>query len=57
MHSLLYYIKRVQTKRLSRKVLASYVIYKEVSTNTVTMWLKNVLQLSGISTDTFKAHS
>lgn len=57
MHTLLYYIKSVQTKRLSRKVLVSYVTYKEVSTSTVARWLKNVLQLSGISTDTFKAHS
>ena len=57
MHTLLYYITRVQTKRLSRKVLVSYVTYKEVSMSTVARWLKNVLQLSGISTDTFKAHS
>ena len=57
MHTLLYYIKRVQTKRLSRKVLVSYVTYKEKSMNTVARWLKNVLQLSGISTDTLKAHS
>ena len=57
MHTLLHYIKVRQGKRLSRKVLVSYVTYKEVSNSTVARWLKCVLELSGINTETFKAHS
>ena len=57
MHTLLHYIKVRQGKRLSRKVLVSYVTFKEVSTSTVARWLKCVLEMSGINTKTFKAHS
>ena len=57
LHTLLYYIKKTDSIRLSRKVLVSYVTFKEVTSSTVARWLKNVLQLSGINTNTFKAHS
>ncbi|MEW8548627.1 MAG: hypothetical protein AB2693_34430 [Candidatus Thiodiazotropha sp.] len=57
MHTLLYYIDKTLKFRLSRKVLVSYVTYKEVSTSTIARWLKNILDLSGINTETFKAHS
>lgn len=57
MHTLLHYINRTADCRLSRKVLISYVTFKAVSSSTVARWLKSVLELSGINTDTFKAHS
>ncbi|MCG7879448.1 MAG: tyrosine-type recombinase/integrase [Candidatus Thiodiazotropha taylori] len=57
MHTLLFYLEKVQTKRLSKKVLVSYVTYKEVCTSTVARWLKSILELSGIDTKVFKAHS
>ena len=57
MHTLLHYIKVTETKRRSSKVIISYVTFKEVSTSTIVSWLKSVLKLSGICTETFKAHS
>ena len=57
MHTLLHYIKVTEDRRCSREVLISYLTSKKVSTSTVARWLKCVLQLSGINTDTFKAHS
>ena len=35
----------------------SYATYNKVTTGTVARWLKLVLNLSGIDTDKFKAHS
>ena len=57
MHTLLYYIKATDSCRLSRKVLVSYVTFKPVTTSTIARWLRCVLELSGIDTDVFKAHS
>lgn len=57
MHTLLYYIKCTKHLRKSRQLLISYVSYDKVSTSTVARWLKTVLQLSGIDSSVFKAHS
>ena len=57
MHTLLYYIKKTERYRLSRHVLVSYVTFRNVTTSTVARWLKCVLDLSGIDTGVFKAHS
>ena len=56
-HTILHYIKVTETKRRSSKVIISYVTFKEVSTSTIARWLKSVLKLSGICTETFKARS
>jgi hypothetical protein len=57
MHTLLHYITRTKSVRKSQKVLVSFVTFKEVTTSTVARWLRCVLNLSGIDTDRFKAHS
>lgn len=57
MHTLLYYIQKTASCRLSRNVLISYVTFKAVSSSTVARWLKCILEMSGIDTNTFKAHS
>lgn len=57
MHTLLHYIKVTEKLRLSRNVFVSYVTYKVVCTSTLARWLKTVLELSGIDSSRFKAHS
>lgn len=57
MHTLLHYINVTRSLRQSRSVLISYVTFKAVTTSTIARWLKTVLDLSGINTNTFKAHS
>ena len=57
MHTLLHYLKVTKKLRCTRNVLISYVTYNKVTTSTVARWLKLVLNLSGIDTDKFKAHS
>jgi hypothetical protein len=57
MHTMLFYLSRTESVRLSRKLLISYVTFKSVSTSTVARWLRTVLDLSGIDTNKFKAHS
>lgn len=57
MHTLLFYIRKTRCCRLSSKVLVSYITYKAVSTSTVARWLKSTLELSGVNTEIFKAHS
>ena len=57
MHTLLHYLKVTRKLRRTRNVLVSYVTYDKVTTSTVARWLKLVLNLSGIDTDKFKAHS
>ena len=57
MHTLLYYIDRTEKVRLSRQVFISYVTFKAVTSSTVARWLKTILDLSGIDTKVFKAHS
>ena len=57
MHILLHYIDRTKEHRLSSKIFISYITYKAVTTSTIARWLKKVLELSGIDTEIFKAHS
>jgi len=57
LHSMLFYIRVTKPLRKSSKVFISYVTYKEVTTSTIARWLKTVLQMSGIDTKYFKAHS
>jgi hypothetical protein len=57
MHTLLYYIKATKVLRKSRQLLISYVTFEKVTTSTVARWLKSVLDLAGIDTGIFKAHS
>ena len=51
------YLKRTKCLRESRKLLVSYVTYKGVSSSTIARWLTKVLDLAGINTSVFKAHS
>ena len=57
MHTLLYYINRTASLRSSRKVFISFVTFKEVTTCTLARWLRTVLELSGIDSEVYKAHS
>ncbi|XP_052239900.1 uncharacterized protein LOC127850683 [Dreissena polymorpha] len=57
LHSLLFYIRVTKPLRKSSKLFISYVTYKAVTSSTIARWLKSVLDLSGINTDYFKAHS
>ena len=56
-YTLLLYVEKTKESRLSRNVLVSYITFKDVTTSTVARWLRCVLDLSGINTDKFKAHS
>ena len=57
MHTLIKYINRTRKHRKSRQLLVSYVSFMPVTSSTIARWLKEVLSLSGIDTNTFKAHS
>lgn len=57
MHTLLYYIQKTSSLRFSDKVFVSYVTFHSVTTSTLARWLKTVLELSGIDTSVYKAHS
>lgn len=57
MHSLLYYISVTKEIRKSQQVFISYATYNSVTTTTIARWLRTVLELSGINTSVFKAHS
>lgn len=57
MHTLLAYLCATEARRLSDFVFVSYITYKNVSSCTIARWLKLVLELSGINTGIFKAHS
>jgi hypothetical protein len=57
MHTLLFYLSVTKSLRKSDQVLISYVTYNAVTTSTVARWLKIVLNLAGIDTSVFKAHS
>lgn len=56
-HTLLHYINVTKSVRKSQKLLISYETYKAVTTSTIARWLKSVLDMSGIDTKVFKAHS
>ena len=52
------YIHRTAHLRDCNNLLISFVKpFRKVSTNTIARWIKTVLQLSGIDTSIFKAHS
>lgn len=57
MHTILFYLKITKRLRKSRNLLISFKTYDSVSTSTIARWLKTVLQMSGIDTELFKAHS
>ena len=57
MHTLLHYIKVTEKLRSSEKLIISHKTFKPVTTSTVARWLREVLCLSGIDVETFKAHS
>ena len=57
MHTLLYYLEKTVDIRKSQYVLVSYCTYSKVTSSTVARWLKEVLRLSGIDCNLFKAHS
>jgi hypothetical protein len=51
------YLSRTKKLRKSRQLFVSFVNFKAVSTSTIARWLKDVLMLAGIDTNTYKAHS
>ena len=55
--TLLSYINRTKDVRKTSSLLISFVTYDEVTTSTLARWLKSVLELSGINSSIFKAHS
>ena len=57
MHTLISYIDRTKNLRDSQQLFISYCSFKPVKSSTVARWLKEVLSLSGIDVDMFKAHS
>ena len=56
-HTLLFYLERSKSIRLSRLLLILYKTFKNVSTSTIARWLRCVLDMSGIDISTFQAHS
>lgn len=55
--TLSHYLDRTKDIRLTNIVLISFKTRKSVTTSTIARWLKYILQLSGIDTKQFKAHS
>lgn len=55
--TVLFYIDKLKDQRRSSKLFVSYVTYEQVTTSTIARWLKTVLDLAGIDTTLFKAHS
>lgn len=53
------YIKRTESLRgLENRLFISYIKpYKYVTSSTISRWLRNVMQLSGINIEKFKSHS
>lgn len=56
-HTMNFYLTKTSKIRKSDRILISYKTFKEVSTSTLSRWLKGVLFLSGIDTNVFSAHS
>lgn len=56
-HTLLHYMKVTKNLRNSDQLLVSFVSFNPVTSSTIARWLKTVLQLSGIDTTVFSAHS
>jgi len=57
MHTLLYYLKKTKGLRKSNQVFVSYVTFCAITSSTIARWLRSVLDLAGIDTQYFKAHS
>ena len=57
MHTLLCYIRRIPPVRQRNTVFVFYVTFQALSTNTLARWVKNVMNLAGIDTMVYKAHS
>ena len=51
------YLLKTKDIRKDDQLLISFSTFKAVTTSTVARWLKTVLQLAGIDTSVFKAHS
>lgn len=52
------YLKRTNSLREDSQLLISYKApHKKVGRNTIARWIKTIMQMAGIDTDTFKAHS
>ena len=51
------YIKRTKNLRKSDRLFISHRLYTQVTSSTIARWLKEVLNLSGIDTSLFSAHS
>lgn len=56
-HTLLVYLKRTSAKRKHDQLLLSFKTLRPVSTETISRWLCEVLRLSDIDIDVFRAHS
>ena len=58
MHTLLvFYLQKTQSIRKSSQLFISYVTYKAITSCTIARWLRMVMDLAGIDTSYFKAHS
>ena len=55
--SLVHYIDITKDLRKSRQLFISYVNYKQVTSSTISRWLKCILKEAGINVDVYKAHS
>lgn len=51
------FLSKTKDLRKSRQLFVSYSNFKAVSTSTIARWLKYVLDLAGVDTNTYKAHS
>ena len=51
------YLRKTKDVRKDNQLLISFSNFKAVTTSTVARWLKTVLNLAGIDTNVFKAHS
>lgn len=55
--TLKFYLNAVENKRVGDNILVSFKTFRNVSTSTLSRWLKNVLSLAGIDINKFQAHS
>lgn len=56
-HTLLHYINITKELRNNSQLFISYVTFNAVTCSTLARWLKCVLDIAGIDTNVFKAHS
>jgi hypothetical protein len=57
MHTVLHYLRVTKTIRKSSQFFISYKTFQPVSSSTIARWLKDVLTMSGVNSEIFKAHS